>query len=394
MVEKYDFDKEINRIGSNSLKYDYIQNAFGTKDVIPMWVADMDFATADFILNAIRKRCEHEVLGYSLIPEGWYSAIQNWLKKRHNWEVASQEIGFVPGIVPGIAFAINCFTKPEDKILIQTPVYPPFMNLPLKNGRELVINKLKYDNGQLQIDFEDFEAKASSGCKLFLLCSPHNPGGRIWTKKELLKMSDICKQNDILIVSDEIHGDLALPKQNHFSIGQFPVEERGQIITLMAPSKTFNIPGLGSSFFIIQDQEIRSEFRQFLDRSELSNGNIFAFVAAQAAFENGEEWLRQLTAYLQKNVEYVDEFLKKNIPQIKACIPQASFLIWLDCRDLSLPSDKLQRFFIDNAKLGLSPGDSFGPGGEGFMRLNIGCTKDILRLAMEKLKTAVNNLIY
>ena len=394
MTQYHSFDRKINRTGSDCIKYDRIQKEFGTREIIPMWVADMDFATPDFILDAIRKRCELEILGYSNIPEGWFSAIQNWLLKRYHWGVSAKEIGFLPGIVSGIAFVIQCFTEPGDKILIQTPVYPPFIHLPVENGRQLLVNTLKYENGQLQIDFDDFEAKAASGCKLFILCSPHNPGGRIWTKSELQQMADICKRYGILIVSDEIHADLALPGQIHHPIGTVSPEMNGQVITLMAPSKTFNIPGLGSSFYIIQDYDLRHKFRHFLDSAELSNGNIFAFLAAQAAFEKGEEWLSQLTDYLLKNTAYVDSFLKQHIPPIKACIPQASFLIWLDCRELSLSTDELQKFFIHKAKLGLNAGHTFGPGGEGFMRLNIGCPRETLCQAMAQLKTAVDELLF
>ncbi|MDD4923192.1 MAG: PatB family C-S lyase, partial [Bacteroidales bacterium] len=354
--------------------------------------ADMDFATPDFILEAIQKRTEHGILGYSLAPEGWFNAIHAWLKKRYHWNVSAQETGFLPGIVSGIAFLIQCFTNPGDKILIQTPVYPPFFYIPSKNGREVVINPLKYENGHLEIDFDDFEAKAASGCKMFILCSPHNPGGRIWTKEELQKMAGICKKYGLIIVSDEIHADLTLPGQVHTPIGTLPPEICDNVITLMAPSKTFNIPGLGSSFYVIQNQELRSKFHKFLNKAELSNGNIFAFIAAEAAYENGEEWLNQLTQYLQENVDYVDQFLKKHLPQIKACIPQASFLLWLDCRELSMSPGELHQFFITKAKLGLNPGYSFGQGGEGFMRLNIGCTRDTLYQAMDQLKTAADEL--
>lgn len=392
MTKQYSFDTHIERTGSNCIKYDRIQKEFGTRDLLPMWVADMDFATPDFIMEAIRKRCEHEILGYSLVPEGWFNAIHAWLKKRYGWNVSAQETGFIPGIVSGIAFVVQCFTKPGDKILIQTPVYPPFMHIPQKNGRELVINTLKYENGRMEIDFEDFEAKAASGCKLFILCSPHNPGGRIWTKEELQKMTAICKRHEIIIVSDEIHADLTLPGQKHFPLGTITSEEPGQLITLMAPSKTFNMPGLSSSFYIIQHPKLRADFRHYLDSAELSNGSIFAFTAAQAAFEKGEEWLLQLTNYLQDNINYVDHFLKEYLPQIKMYIPQASYLIWLDCRELPMTPEELPEFFITKAKLGLNPGYSFGPGGEGFMRINIGCTRETLCQAMNQLKTAMDEL--
>jgi cysteine-S-conjugate beta-lyase len=389
--KNYSFDTQVNRYGSHCVKYDRIQQDFGASDIIPLWVADMDFSTPDFIMDALRKRCEHEVLGYPIVQDGWYTSIQNWLKKRYGWTVNSREMGFVPGIVAGIAFTIQCFTKPGDKVLIQTPVYPPFIHIPQKNGRELVINELLYKEGRLEIDFDDFEAKAASGCKLFILCSPHNPGGRVWTKGELIRMTEICKRHGILIVSDEIHADLTLPGNVHTPLATLSPAETANVITLMAPSKTFNIPGLGSSFYVIQNPNLRKIFVHFLNAAELSNGNIFAYIAPQAAYENGEDWLRQLSSYLQENVDYVDSFLKQYIPPIKACIPQASFLVWLDCRELGLSPEDLHQFFIRKAKLGLNPGYSFGAGGEGFMRLNIGCSRETLCLAMSQLKTATDD---
>jgi cysteine-S-conjugate beta-lyase len=391
MQKKYNFDTVIDRNGSNCVKYDLLEKYFGTKDALPLWVADMDFPTPDFILDAIRERCNHEILGYPFIHEGWYNSILNWLKNRYDWTVEKQEIGFVPGIVSGIAFILQCFTEPGDKILIQTPVYPPFFHIPEKNGRKVVINELAYRNDRLEIDFEDFEAKAASGCKMFILCSPHNPGGRIWSTEELRRMLEICERYQILVVSDEIHADLTLPGFKHTPASSFGNPETTRLITLMAPSKSFNMPGLSSSFYIIKNIALRNEFVEFLEKAELSNGNIFAFVAPQAAYENGEDWLRQLTGYLQENVDYVDHFLKENLPSIKACRPEASFLIWLDCRALGLNPQALHRLFLDEAKLALNPGNSFGPGGEGFMRLNIGCPREILCEAMIRLKTALNS---
>ena len=392
MQKKYDFDTILDRSGSSSYKYDLMEKYFGTQDALALWVADMDFATPDFIMESIRKRCEHEVLGYTVVQDGWYSSIQNWLKKKHGWDVKREELGFVPGIVSGIAFFIQCFTNEGDKILIQTPVYPPFFNVPKKNNREVVVNQLVFNNGKLEIDFEDFEAKAASGCKAFILCSPHNPGGRVWTEEELSKMLQICSKYDLLVISDEIHADLALPGFKHHPAANLPLQSTPRIVTLMAASKSFNIPGLSSSFYIIRDERIRKEFIDFLDKAELSNGSLFAFIAPQAAYEKGEDWLRQLTEYLQDNVAYVDHFLQAHIPDIKASIPEASFLIWLDCRALNLDSKDLQNLFLKEAKLALNPGVSFGAGGEGFMRLNIGCPRVVLCEAMGRLKKAYESL--
>jgi cysteine-S-conjugate beta-lyase len=383
------FDKIVNRFGTDSLKYDMLIKVFGTTDLLPLWVADMDFASPDFILDAIRKRCDQSVLGYTITPESWYEAICSWLKRRHGWNINRKDIGFIPGIVSGIGLAIQCFTKPGDKILIQTPVYPPFMSMPKKNGCEIVINQLVYKEGKFSIDFNDFEKKAASGCKMFILCSPHNPGGRVWSVNELERMAEICLRYGIIIVSDEIHADLTLPGFKHHPTASLNPEIAKNVITLMAPSKTFNIPGLSSSFFVANDASLRKKFSDYLDSAELSEGNIFAISAATAAFEKGDEWLDQLTAYLLKNIQYVDNFLKADIPEISICMPQASFLIWLDCRNLHLSDNELHQFFIKKAKLGLNQGISFGPGGEGFMRMNIGCTAATVHKAMEQLKSAV-----
>jgi cysteine-S-conjugate beta-lyase len=389
----YSFDAAPNRHGTNCIKYDRLNKDFGTNDVIPLWVADMDFATPDFIMDAIRSKCDQQVLGYPVLQDGWYTSIRSWLKKRYEWDVQNEEIGFVPGIVAGFALCIQCFTNPGDKVLIQTPVYPPFMHVPKNNGRELIINELLFNNNRFEINWSDFEEKVASNCKLFILCSPHNPGGRIWSKEELSKMLNICQKHNVLIVSDEIHADLTLPGFKHTPAATLCLPATTPLITLMAPSKTFNIPGLNSSFFVIQQPEIRAKYQKFLAAAELSNGNIFAYIAPEAAYTKGEDWLRQLTEYLQENVDYVDRYLQAHIPQIKVCRPEASFLIWLDCRELGLDSKNLSRFFIEKAKLGLNPGDSFGPGGEGFMRLNIGCPREILCQALLQLKEATDTLL-
>lgn len=388
-TKNYSFDAIVDRKGTSCIKHDRLEKDFGTSNVLPLWVADMDFATPDFIMEALRKRCEHEVLGYPIQQEGWFTSILNWLKKRYNWDLTKEDIGFVPGVVSGFSFAIQCFTQPGDTILIQSPVYPPFLNMPKKNDRKLLVNELPFINGRFEIDFEDFEQKASSGCSLFILCSPHNPGGRIWTPAELKRMLEICQKYGVLVVSDEIHADLTLPGFVHTPAAKLCNGAENRLITFMAPSKTFNMAGLSSSFWVIENPTIRRQFEHFLHCAELANGNIFAFAAPQAAYENGEDWLRQLSVYLQGNVDFVDDFLRAEIPVIKACRPEASFLVWLDCRELGMEPQELHRFFIREAGLALNPGFSFGPGGEGFMRLNIGCPRAVLQEAMQRLKSAI-----
>lgn len=389
---KSNFDIIIDRTGTNSLKQENLQKVFGTKDLIPMWVADMDFPAPDFIIDAIRKRCDTKILGYTIIPDSWRESICSWLKKRHYWNVEKYETGFLPGLVSGIGLAIQCFTEPGDKVLVEAPVYTPFLNVPVMNGRELVVSQLVYENNIYKVDFDDFEKKVASGCKMFILCNPHNPSGRVWTKDELKKMAEICIRHNVLIVSDEIHSDLIMPGYKHCPAASISPEIAGHVITMMAPSKTFNIAGLSSSFYVIHNQEIRNKFKKYLDSAELSDGNIFAIIAAQAAYENGEEWLESLNSYLYRNIEYVDNYLKENIPEITACSTQATYLMWLDCQKLNLPEEELEKFFVKDAKLGLNKGTIYGPGGEGFMRMNIGCPFETVKKAMEQLNTAVKAL--
>src|SRR5574344_787460 len=392
MSEIFDFDQVIDRSETGSYKIEVMEHYFGTKDALPLWVADMDFATPNCILEAIKARCDRQILGYTIVEEDWYTSIKAWLSSRYHWEVQPDEIIFVPGIVSGIAFALQCFTNPGDKVLIQTPVYPPFFDVPKKNNSELVINQLRYQDRQVDIDFDDFESKAASGCKLFILCSPHNPGGIVWPKEKLERMLDICRKYNILVVSDEIHADLTLPGYKHLPISTLSKNQTDRIITLMAPSKTFNIPGLCGSFYIIQNKGIRNQLINFLDQASLSSGNLFAFLSAQAAFEKGGAWLNQLIDYLQDNINYVADFIQTNMPKIHVCKPQASFLVLLDGKQLNMNPKALQKFFLEEAKLAWNPGYSFGPGGEPFMRLNIGCPRSTLREAMERLRSACERI--
>lgn len=386
-TEKFDFDRIIPRRDTGAIKADSLIDAFGREDVIPLWIADMDFATPACILDAIRKRCDHPVLGYTKPLAGYYESVIGWLQKRHGWSVARENVGFVSGIVPGLAFCLKAFTKPGDKVLIQTPVYPPFHNLTKNNERELITNPLIIKEGCFQIDFDDFERKLE-GVSLFILCNPHNPGGRVWSPDELRRMAEICYRKGVLVISDEIHCDLVLNGHTHTPFASVCMEARENSVTLMAPSKTFNMAGLSSSFHIIFNEEIKRQLNRYLQGSELANGHLFAFCATEAAYRNGEEWLNQALLYMQESVDYVIDFLNKNTPGIKAMVPQASFLIWLDCRELGLSRRELVSFFVDEAGLALNDGTAFGKEGEGFMRINIGTPRSVLRKAMEQLKSA------
>ena len=388
---KYNFDELIDRRNTGAVKTDLCKKMFGTNDLIPLWVADMDFRTPDFIIDAINNRCKHPILGYTVPDEEYFNSIIRWIDARHGWKLERNWLGFLPGIVPGLAFAVNALTQTGDQIIIQPPVYPPFIQVPSKNGRELIYNPLKVVEGRFEMDLKDLEYKITDRTRMFILCNPHNPGGRTWDADTLIKVAEICHKHGVLVVSDEIHSDMALPGNVHTPFASVSELAEQNSITYMAPSKTFNMAGLVSSSYIIPNSEIRKKFSDFMDNSELANGNIFAYVAAQAAYEKGTEWLSEMISYIQGNVDYIVEFLEKNIPQIKPMIPQASFLIWLDCAGLEMNSHQLQDFMVKEARLGLNKGTTFGPGGEQHLRLNIGCSREVLKQAMEQLKSAINS---
>lgn len=389
---KYNFDEVIDRHETGAIKIELCKSVFGTEDVIPLWVADMDFRTPQFILDAISERIKHPVLGYSIPCEDYYKNVLSWIENHHGWKVKREWLGFQPGIVPGLAFAVNAFTQVNDEIIVQPPVYPPFINVPANNNRKVVYNPLKVVDGKFEMDFDDFERKITGRTRLFILCNPHNPGGRIWDKETLKKVAEICYRHGILVVSDEIHSDLALPGNKHIPFATVSELAEQNSLTFMAPSKTFNMAGLISSSYIIPNDNIRKKFKSFLSNSELANGNIFAYYAAKAAYENGKEWLEQMVEYVQGNIDYVVGFLNNNVPQIVPMIPQASFLVWLDCRELNLTSSQLQEFMVHKAGLGLNNGVTFGPGGEQHLRLNVGCPRSVLEEAMGKLKNAMDNM--
>lgn len=388
---KYNFDKKINRYGYSAYKTDLCVARFGTNDLLPLWVADMDFATPDFILKAIKKRTKHKVMGYTIRRKDFFVPIIDWLQKKHQWEIQSQWIGFVQGVVPGIALAVNEFTEKGDAIIVQTPVYPPFMSVITNNDRTLICNELVYKDGVYNIDFEIFEKQiVDNEVKMFIFCSPHNPGGRVWTKNEQEMLCDICIKHNVLVVSDEIHADLALFNHKHIPFASISEMAKQNSITLMAPSKTFNMPGLCSSFFIIPNDEKRKRFQKIIQNLECGGGNLYAYEATTAAYRYGKQWLNELIEYLEENVNYVDDFIRQNIPQLKIMKPQASFLIWIDFKALNLKDSELQHLLIYDAKLGLNDGPSFGQGGGGFARLNIACPRSILKEAMRRLKMALD----
>lgn len=382
---KYNFDEVFSRKGSASVKHDLLVPNFGRDDLLPMWVADMDFRAPDCVLDAIRKRCGQGFLGYTFGDDSYFGAVIDWLTKHYSVDAKKNELHYIPGIVVGIAFCIQAFTKSGDKILITTPVYPPFVNLPINNGRELVTSKLLLKNGRFEIDFADLEQKVK-GCKMMLLSNPHNPGGTVWPKSDLQLIAEICKRNNVLVISDEIHADLTLRGYHHTSFSTVSEDAKSNSITFIAPSKTFNIAGLSSSIAYIPEKSIRDTYFDYLEASEYANGNIFAYIGAEAAFRGGEEWLLQLKDYLVENIAFADEYFKKNLLAVKAILPEASYLLWLDFNGLGLLHSELQDILINKAKVALNSGLAFGGDDfAGFFRMNIGCPRSILKEALERI---------
>lgn len=388
---QYDFDETIDRRYTDALKLEALGPRWGRTDLLPLWVADMDFRTPPCVMEAVRRRCEHEVLGYTSRPASYGEAIRTWLRDRHRWEVAEEAIHFVPGVVPGLVFALQCLTEPGDKVLIQTPVYHPFFLVTRQNGRVPVYNPLKLENGTYRMDTEQLR-RVIGGCKLFLLCNPHNPGGRVWTPEELAGIAAICRENGVTVVSDEIHADLTFPEYTHTPFACVSEAARLNSITFMAPSKAFNMAGLGASYSIVADPELRRRFHGFLDGNDLAEGHVFAFLATEAAYRHGGEWLGQVVRYIRANVDYLHDRLLAGMPDIGMIRPQASYLVFLDCRKLGLPQEKLVEFFVSGARLALNDGSMFGPEGTGFMRINVGCPRSVLAEALDRLQTAYNRL--
>lgn len=387
---KYDFDKIIDRSGSGDLKHEALLPRWGRKDLLPLWVADMDFETPAFITDAIKDRLEHSLFGYTVEPEDFLPSIMDWVRDHHQWDVKREWIRFIPGIVKGIGMVINVFTKEDEKVIIQPPVYHPFRLTPEGNGREVVFNPLKMrEDGYYEMDFDHLEKVCDEKCKVFILCNPHNPGGITWDRETLQRLADFCYEHHLIVISDEIHADMAIFGHKHIPFASVSDKAREISITFQAPSKTFNIAGIVSSYSIIPNEDIRRKFYGWLSANELDEPTIFSPIATIAAFRHGEEYRQQMLAYIEENIRFVEDFCREYIPGIRPLRPQASFLVWLNCRDLHLNHEQLLDLFIDKAHLALNDGEMFGPGGEGFMRLNVASPRVIIRQVLEQLAEAV-----
>ena len=389
-MERYDFDKIVDRRGTGALKIDALQERYGNAELLPLWVADMDFETPSFITRALRQRLEHPLFGYTVEPERYRTAISEWIASHHGWRVEHDWLSYIPGIVKGIGMAVNVFVREDEKIIIQPPVYHPFRITPQANGREVVYNPLREnEDGSYSMDFENLETVADEKCRMLILSNPHNPGGVVWDRETLVRLADFCYHHDILVISDEIHCDMALWNNRHIPFATVSNEASACSITFGAPSKTFNIAGIVSSYAIVPDRNLRHRFFGWLKANELDEAPLFAPIATIAAFLEGEPWRREMLRYVEGNIDFVMDYCKKYLPAVRPLRPQASFLIWLDCRALDLDHDRLLYLFVNKARLALNDGEMFGPGGRGFMRMNVGTPRAVLRQAMEQLRQAV-----
>ena len=387
----YDFDEVLDRSGNRSSKYDERMQKFGRADVMPLWVADMDFRTAQPIIDALKAKAEEGIWGYTSRPDSYFEAIRGWQKRRNGWEIKKELMSWSLGVVPALSSIVKLFSEPGDSVMIQTPVYSEFYDVTEAWGRTVLENKLVEKDGVWSIDFEDFESKAQQA-KIFLLCSPHNPLGIVWSREELTRMADICIANGVLLVSDEIHSDLVFHGRKHIPTATLSPEIAGQVISCISGTKTFNLAGLQASTTIFPDLEKKKLFDSFWMAMDIHRNNAFSSVAMEVAFNEGEEWLEQLLPYLEGNFNFIREYCRDNIPGVKPSLPDATYLVWLDCRELGLDNQALRSFMIEKAGLGLNEGYTFGRSLSGYMRLNAACPRSVLKKALGQLRDAVNQL--
>ena len=387
---KYDFSQVIERNNTLSIKYDFAKERKKPSGLLSLWVADMDFPVAQEIKDALIERCNHGIFGYSEVKTPYYEVIAKWYQEKFNWSTKKQWLVKTPGVVAAIANAIRAFTYIGDAVLIQKPVYYPFFLTIEDNQRKVVNNSLVYKNGRYEMDFVDFEEKIiSHKVKLFVLCSPHNPVGRVWNKEELLKLGDICLKHKVIVVADEIHADFVYHGHQHQVFANLKTDYQEITVTCTAPSKTFNIAGLQVSNIFIANENLRKKFKQELKKTANADINVMGLIACQAAYSQGEDWLRQVKIYIAENLEYVKTFLRDNLPQVKLVEPEGTYLLWLDFRELNLTEEELEDLIINKAKLWLDGGTMFGTEGVGFQRINIACPQKILIQAFTQLKEAL-----
>lgn len=386
------FDTVIERHNTASWKWDKTNKVFGTSDILPMWIADMDFAAPPEVVEVVKQKADHGIYGYATFTDSFYQSITGWMKRRHNWEIEEDWISITPGVVPAISIAVQAFTEPGDGIIIQTPVYPPFFRCVKANKRQLVENPLRFEDGRYVMDFDDLESKLSPSVKMMILCSPHNPVGRVWSEADLTRLAELCLKHNVLLLSDEIHGDLVFKGHRHIPLAMLGPEIAANTVTFTAPSKTFNLAGLYTSATIISNPQLRKKFNALLEVLSVGEGNVFGIAACEAAYNGGEPWLEELLPYLEANADYLEHFIKSKIPQVKMTKPECTYLAWLDFSSLGMDGPELRNFLIHQAKVGLNDGITFGKEGAGFARLNFGCPRALLEEGLQRIKKAIKEL--
>lgn len=384
------FDRDIKRTGTNSTKFDGRLGTFGNANVMPLWVADMDFAAPAEVTHALIGRATHPIYGYTLIPESLYQSLIDWLWLRYHWKVEREWIILSPGVVPSLTATIMALTKAGEQVLVQPPVYFPFFSAVTKTDRQLILNPLHLENGRYTIDFDQLE-QIGTNARMLLFCSPHNPVGRVWNKSELAQLIEMADKHNWVIISDEIHADLVYPENQHHPLASL-TENRENIITAIAPSKTFNIPGLHLSALIVPNKTHRAAITHFFDMIHVSAANPFSIVAFETAYRTGATWLNELMLYLKNTRDQVDSYLTEHLPDIQLIKPEGTYLLWLDCRALDMSDKQLKHFFVHEAEVGLSPGALFGKNGSGFMRMNIGTPRHNIMTALENIRKAYNRV--
>ncbi len=385
---RFNFNEEIKRTGTSSLKWDLVESRYGKKDLLPMWVADMDFASPPEVVDALVNRAKHPVYGYTSASDSVYESVMNWMNTKHQWKIEKEWITFSAGVVSGFTTAILALSKPGDKVLVHSPVYTPFFDSIKMNDRELILNPLRYEDDAMRIDFELLEKQLQDDITLFLLCNPHNPGGMVWSKDDLTKIGELCVKYNVLILSDEIHADLCLPGHTHYPIASLRKDISLHTVTFMAPSKTFNVAGIQASIIISENKDLLKQITEKQYQIGFHGLNLFALEVIEACYNYGMPWLNELIPYLQKHIETVATFCKEELPLLKVYIPEASYLVWIDCRALGLSDSELKKALIEKGEIAVSPGVAYGPGGEQFIRINVGCTEATLKEGLRRLKRA------
>lgn len=392
-MEKYNFDTVIDRRGTSSMKYEGLDAVFGRHDVSPLWIADLDFAVCPDIVKTLRQRLDHPILGYFACPDSYWNAVMSWLERRHGLKTEREQLAFIPGVVKGIGYAVNFFSRPGDRIVIQPPVYHPFRMVIEGNGRQVVENPLVFDGDNYTMDLDGLEEVITrEKPTMMILCNPHNPIGIQWSAETLARVAAICRSHGVTVVSDEIHGDLVLYGKPHIPFVDVSADARAVGITLGAPSKTFNIPGLVSSWVLVKDPELRRDFFHWLEVNEFSAPMMISALGAEVAYTHGEQWLDEMVGYVEDNIDFAVNFVDRHIPGVRIIRPQASFLLWVDFRGLGLSQNELMDLLLDKAHIALNDGTMFGAQGLGFARLNVGTPRSVLATALEQIREAVVNM--